>query len=152
MGFDAGLLPVAVFAAGLLLDAEVVLAADFSGFVVLGVLSDFSDLFDFCVFDDLTSLAVEALVFVDTASAWAGIALLAGLSGVSATLTGVFSFNEVREAAPGVCSAAGLDSTSSGWPGLLSDFIETPLASWSWLSDMLNLPAIRSAFSPGCTV
>ena len=77
--------------------------------------------------------------------------LAAGLS-LSVTLTGVLSFILVSELAACVASGALSVSTRSGCPGLLSDFIEIPLASCSCANDILNLSAMLAGFSPGCTV
>ena len=149
------MLTVVGLAAGLL-GAVAGFVAAFSDFALLGALSDFSDLVGFDVFDGLSSLvaALDTAVFVlvGPESVRAGAVLVAGFSGDSATLTGVFSFNSVSDAVAGTASLALSLSTNSGCPGLLRDFIEMPLASCSCASDMLNLPAMRSAFSPGCTV
>lgn len=71
---------------------------------------------------------------------------------LSATFTGVLSFIVVSEVAAWEASGALSVMTSRGCPGLLRDFMEMPLASCNWDKDILNLPAIRSGFSPGCTV
>ncbi len=98
---------------------------DFPDFSILSALSDLPD------FDAFSSLLFEALdVLLVAVSVWLEALLLAGLSGVSATLTGVLSLSSASDAA-GADSVAGSFSTSSGCPGLLSDFIDTPLASCS---------------------
>ena len=98
---------------------------DFPDFSILSALSDLPD------FDAFSSLLFEALdVLLVAVSVWLEALLLAGLSGVSATLTGVLSLSSASDAA-GADSVAGSFSTSSGCPGLLSDFIETQLASCS---------------------
>lgn len=117
------------------------------------LLADLSDLSALTDFVDLSSLAVLPFEFLSAlASDLLVPDLAAGFSGVSATFTGVLSFNSASGAAAGADSAALSLSTSSGWPGLPSDFIETPFASWSCARDILNLLAIRSGFSPGWTV
>ena len=81
---------------------------DFPDFSVLSALSDLPD------FDALSSLLFVALDdLLDEVSVWFEALLLAGLSGVSVTLTGVLSLSSASDAA-GADSVAGSLSTSNG--------------------------------------
>lgn len=121
---------------------------------VVGLLSAEGLVPDFAVDDLLAVLSdLPALSDLSALPAFPGLSSLdedfvAGLSGVSGTLTGGLSFSSARGAA-GAASFAFSLSTSRGWPGLLSDFIDIPLASCNCVRDILNLPAMRSGFSPG---